>query len=208
MEHASSDQRNEMSEKPYTYAVGKEDHRLWFKQNFGIDGDAGSGAYFSECRRYRYVLWRVWDKAKPLMLWIGLNPSTADETKDDPTIRRCIAFARSLGSGGIIMANLFALRSTDPKVLRGHLDPIGPDNDLALKTAYHGCQPSVAAWGVHGAYGNRDLHVCDMLTKENTERFLSCLGCTKHGHPRHPLYVRGDTELIKFKARPRGHIGR
>jgi len=87
-----------------------------------------SGATFSTDRVYRYALWRVWDAALPSFVVIGLNPSTADETENDPTIRRCIGFAKREGCGGLVMLNLFAVRATDPRVMMAHPEPIGPDN--------------------------------------------------------------------------------
>ena len=86
-------------------------------------------AKLSECRKYRYALWRTWDETKPHVMIIGLNPSTADETKDDPTITRCINFAKSWGYGGVCMANLFAYRATEPTVMKGSTDPVGTEND-------------------------------------------------------------------------------
>ena len=88
-----------------------------------------SGAVFSDCRKYRYALWRIWDGNKSLAMIIGLNPSTADETLNDPTITRCINFARSWEYGGVLVANLFGFRATSPNELRVYHEPVGKEND-------------------------------------------------------------------------------
>lgn len=149
-----------------------------------------SHAGFSPCRRYRYTLSRTWDAASPPLVFIGLNPSTADETTDDPTIRRCIGFARRDGFGGIVMLNLFALRSTDPAALSDASDPVGPWNDDQIFAACKG-RTVVAAWGVHGTLRGRDKVVRRLLAGVD----LRCLGRTKEGNPRHPLYLRADAPL-------------
>lgn len=151
-------------------------------------------ATFSGCRRYRYVLERRWDDALPAVLFIGLNPSTADEQTDDPTVRRCIRFARDWGFGSLLLANLFALRSTDPKGLVDAADPVGRWNDRWLKRLESRASLSVAAWGVHGTLRDRDQTVTARLVN------LHCLGTTKDGHPRHPLYLRADTLPRPFSA--------
>lgn len=129
------------------------------------------------------------------MLFIGLNPSTADETQDDPTIRRCINFAKAWGFSGVYMANLFAFRATDPKVMMQADDPIGRDNDAWLRTLSSSASLVVGAWGVGGSYMGRDREVCQLIGA------MDCLGLTKGGHPRHPLYVRADVELVDFTIR-------
>ncbi len=141
------------------------------------------GAQFSPCRTWRYSLWRTWDRDKGHIMFIGLNPSTADELKDDPTVRRCINYARDWGYGGIHMLNIFAYRATDPKELRSASDPIGHENNIFLQM-YSACSRMVVAcWGVHGTFQNRDKQVIDLLSD------LYCLGLTKNGHPKHPLYL-------------------
>lgn len=141
-------------------------------------------ATFSPCRRYRYALWRTWDAARPGVLFIGLNPSTADEVADDPTIRRCMGYARSWGYGGVCVANLFAWRATKPADLRAAEDPVGADNDAWLARLADGASLVVAAWGNHGAWLGRSREVAEMLPD------LHCLQRNRSGEPTHPLYLR------------------
>lgn len=153
----------------------------------------------SACRTYRYVLWREWDPARPgYALFVGLNPSTADGATDDPTVRRCRDFARRWGYGALCLANLFAYRATDPAALKVAASPVGRGNDrwLARLTAEAGVV--VAAWGVHGAFMGRDRAVTAFLGGR-----LTCLGVTKDGHPRHPLYVRRTAVPVPWVPTPR-----
>lgn len=150
----------------------------------------GSGAKFSGNREYRYRLWRTWDSATLPALFILLNPSTADETKNDPTVERCERRARTMGFGGLVVANLFALRSTDPKALYSHSDPVGEINDLAILSAAVNAGIIICGWGRHGAYLSRGDHVRALLVKHNIS--MHCLGINKDGSPKHPLYVAYD----------------
>ena len=147
-------------------------------------------ATLSADRAYRYVLTRRWDDG-PVMTWIMLNPSTADADTDDPTIRRCIGFARREGCGAIRVVNLFALRATSPNALRASSDPVGPDNDSFLRERTH-AEYVVAAWGAHGGLHGRSHEVRAALRHLP----LLCLGVTPGGEPRHPLYVRSSTPFI------------
>jgi len=148
---------------------------------------------FSQCRRYRYVLWREFDFLNSAYaMFIGLNPSTADERKDDPTIRRCIGFAKSWGFGALCMTNIFAFRSTDPVKMKQQIHPVGPYNDKWLSEMSIGAGIVIAAWGTHGGHQDRARYVTQTMP------LLMCLGLTKEGHPRHPLYVRADQQLIRF----------
>lgn len=153
----------------------------------------GNGAVFSPCRRYRYLLWRVWRPGDKLVAFIGLNPSTADETANDPTVRRCIGFAERWGYGGLVMLNLFAFRATDPKVMKAEPEPVGPENDQAIWNAAMAVDQVIAAWGTHGEHQGRDKRVRGQLQN------LYCLGTTKDGHPRHPLYLPNDAERELLK---------
>lgn len=164
------------------------------------DLTGGTAAVFSPDRVYRYALTRTWSDG-PAAAWVMLNPSTADAFADDPTIRRCIGFSRAGDFGGLIVLNLFALRATDPAVMRAHDEPIGPCNKavLSLLAGALGDQIGVwvAAWGVHGSHLGRGQRVRDLLAAAGGVR-LRCLGTTKDGHPRHPLYVPASTELALY----------
>lgn len=148
------------------------------------------GAEFSECRTWRYALWRIWDESKGCVMFIGLNPSTANENDDDPTVRRCINFARDWGYGGIYMMNIFAFRATDPRVMRLAVDPIGPENDHYLYIYHEASDISIASWGNNGVYLKRGEFVANSLAH------LHCFGLTKGGHPKHPLYLKTDLKPI------------
>lgn len=147
------------------------------------------GAHFSRDRRYRYRLWRRWDPSLPIVAFCMLNPSTADESTDDPTIRRCIGFARSWGYGGLEVVNLFALRATDPRELRLARDPIGCLNDAYVLDAAARSAAIVIAWGAHGVFRARGAAALELLSPRAQ---LLALGWTKAGEPRHPLYLRRD----------------
>lgn len=159
-----------------------------------LEGMGVDTAEFSPCRLYRYALWRVLDPAKPPVMFVGLNPSTADETRNDPTVRRCIGFARSWGFGTLIMSNIFAFRATDPRDMRAVDDPVGPENDRVLLELARGAKRIVAAWGVHGQHRGRGSIVAHLLQPFG----LLCLGVTKDGHPRHPLMLRKDALPVSF----------
>jgi hypothetical protein len=159
-----------------------------------------SGATFSENRVYRYELWREWwADTSPTCVFIGLNPSTANEEVNDPTIRRCIDFAKRLYCGRLVMLNLYAYRATDPRDLDSALDPIGPDNDKTLKSWADRMIPCgsgvvIAAWGA-GGHPTRIAEVCGIFDKTD----LACLGKTAKGAPRHPLYVRAAAPLAVYR---------
>ena len=151
-------------------------------------------AIFSECRQYRYALVRTWDESKPNAMFVGLNPSTADEVNDDPTIRRCINFAKSWGYGGLYMLNLFAYRATDPSDMFAALDPIGPQNDTWLEDFAKKSDIVVAAWGNNGVYLNRSKVVSSRI------KSFSCLKINKTGEPAHPLYQSSNAKPISFRV--------
>ncbi len=152
-----------------------------------------TGAEFSRDRLYRYRLWRRWADG-PCLMVVGLNPSTADALNDDPTVRRCIGYARRWGFGGLRMLNLFALRSTDPKGLYQAADPLGPRNVAAIRrearTTIAADGAVLAAWGNHGQLGDHAQRIRVVL--ERTGVGAACLGLTKVGEPKHPLYLRAD----------------
>lgn len=160
-------------------------------------------ATFSPCRRWRYSLSREIvdphfgcldeDERGGTVTFVGLNPSTADETTDDPTIRRCIRFARDWGFDRLVMVNLYALRSTDPRGLWTADDPVGPENDHALSLAFGGSNKIIAAWGAH-ARANRLAQFADTFAGWQ----FWALGVTKDGAPRHPLYMRADSIPVLY----------
>lgn len=153
----------------------------------------GSGANFSRCRRYRYTLWRRWDSSRPLVMIIGLNPSTADARQNDPTIRRCIGFARDWGYGGLVVTNLFAFRATYPADLKATSDPVGPRNDVWLRRMAGQVEMIVAAWGNDGTWLNRGVRVRQMLARR-----LFCLRLNAAGQPAHPLYLPAGLKPITW----------
>jgi len=149
--------------------------------------DAASVAIYSDCENYRYSLTRVWDQRGKRVTFVMLNPSTATEVQNDPTVERCERRARTLGYGGFCVTNIFAWRDTDPKKMRAAADPIGPFNDQAILQACDWAHDIVASWGSHGAHLNRGVAVRRLLA-EQTKPVLH-LGLTAHGHPKHPLYI-------------------
>lgn len=148
-----------------------------------------AAAEISPCQRYLYRLdreWHDWNAQKlRYVMWIGLNPSTADATQDDPTIRRCREFTRAWGFATMVMCNLFAFRATDPRVMKAALDPIGPENDRTLINVARGAAIVICAWGPHGTHMNRDQAVRAILPADK----LRYLRLTQDGHPGHALYL-------------------
>ena len=149
---------------------------------------------FSPCRKYRYCLWREWDMIDhSYAAFIGLNPSTADEIRDDPTVRRCIRYAKKWGFASLCMLNIFAFRATEPHVMREQAGPVGPENDRWIVECAENAGIIIAAWGVNGEHMNRGREVMSLLAGK-----LSCLGKTKNGSPKHPLYVKADVMPCKY----------
>ena len=161
------------------------------RRNPPSDVIAGS-AGLSRCGHYRYWLRRQWSPALPQCTFIGLNPSTADAQLDDPTLRRCIGFAKQWGYGSLLLVNLFAWRATDPRDLLSAPDPIGPQTNRWLRRAMRESDLVVAAWGNGGTLANR-AHIVAKRLKP-----LHCLGITSLGMPRHPLYCRADCAPIRY----------
>lgn len=160
----------------------------WIDHVDGLD----TGALFSACRRWRYLLWRRWDPSRDVCMFIGLNPSTADETTDDPTIRRCKRFARDWGYGAVWMLNAYAFRATDPKVMKAvGVNALGPQNNQYIMQAARCAGLVVAAWGTHCDI-TRQAEIHGLVRRVG--RPLHHLGLTNGGHPRHPLYLRADTQ--------------
>ena len=157
-----------------------------------------TGAEFSPCRRWRYLLWRQWDAKKPVANFLMLNPSTADEHKLDPTCARAREYAERWGYGGLIVTNVFGFRSTDPKLMKSENDPVGPGNDAAIVRAAKESDLVVCAWGNHGQLGDRSSHVKNLLRKNNIK--VHHLKLNANGEPAHPLYLPG-------KLKPASWVG-
>jgi hypothetical protein len=170
---------------------------LGLRVEFGDNLFGQDAAVFSPDGAYRYMLSRIWG-TEPPTVFVMLNPSTADAAADDPTIRRCLGFARRWGSGGLVVLNLFALRATDPRVMLAHPQPVGERNDAVFEavTSMHAYR-WVAAWGVNGTHQGRDARVRELLAGEGVR--LRCLNRTRDGHPQHPLYVRADATLTALE---------
>lgn len=152
-----------------------------------VEGACRSVATYAPCECYRYDLTRVWAPEGSRALFIMLNPSTATELRNDPTVERCERRARALGHGAFRVVNIFAFRATDPKVMRAAADPIGPGNDAAIMAGAAWADTIICAWGTHGAHLGRGEAVEAALRAGGHRLFH--LGLTRAGHPRHPLYI-------------------
>jgi hypothetical protein len=167
--------------------------------------DLADVAEFSSCRNWRYTLHRRWDDG-PTVGFIMFNPSTADETQDDPTIRRCIGFAQRWGYGQIVILNLFAIRGTDPRIVRNVADPIGPQNDFWIVHEMTGCRELICAWGcgqwMKGELAKRPASVLSFIRsyRNETDLPIRCLGVRQDGHPRHPLMLPYTAERVSFEV--------
>lgn len=183
------------SRPPVSVAQGQQVTAQLFPLD--VQDDRSSGAWISDDGLYRYQLWRTWNDACRPMVFVMLNPSTADGALDDPTIRRCVGFAKREGCGGIQVINLYALRATKPLHLLDHPDPEGPENCMAWADVLYG-EPVpvvVAAWGA----GSQLDGLPESKALRGASPFWRCLGTTQTGEPRHPLYVRGDAPLVTWK---------
>ena len=156
-------------------------------KKFHQKGDVKSTALYSDCLLYRYSLTRTWNIQGQKIHFIMLNPSTATEVQNDPTVQRCERRARSLGFGAFCVTNIFAWRDTDPKKMRTASDPVGADNDAAIQRGCDWADIIIAAWGTHGEHLKRGSAVKDLLAK--TKKTIFHLGLSKAGHPKHPLYI-------------------
>lgn len=154
-------------------------------------------AVISDNMLYRYQLTRRWDGRLPVALFWMLNPSTADARRNDPTICRCMSFARREGCGGIIVVNWFGWRTSDPAELPMLADPVGHENRWWIQHSIEQCDgPLIAAWGACRMVDSRLAELADLIGS----RELKCLGTTKDGRPRHPLYVRADQALVAWEG--------
>ncbi|OIP83119.1 MAG: hypothetical protein AUK37_07965 [Rhodobacterales bacterium CG2_30_65_12] len=152
-----------------------------------IKDDAPSTAVYSDCERYRYTLTRTWEPSGQRALFVMLNPSTATEVQNDPTVERCERRARALRFGSFRVTNIFAWRDTQPRNMRAAADPVGPANDAAIAESATWADQVICAWGTHGEHLARGLAV-ELLLRA-TGMPLYHLGLTKAGHPKHPLYI-------------------
>ena len=159
-------------------------------------GEACMDAVFSEDKKYRYVLRRTWKTGRGMVAFIGLNPSTATETSNDPTVSRCIDFAKRWGFSGMYMLNLFGLRSTNPTLLYEVRDPVGIDNDRYIFETLGDVRLIVACWGNHGDLHNRSEEFYDLLRWKGFD--LKCFKVTRKGEPIHPLYIKKNQQLQKY----------
>lgn len=163
-----------------------------------------NGACFDQNRMYRYQLWRTWDSSGPRVLFVMLNPSSADESDNDPTIRRCIAFAKSWGFGGIEVCNIFAYRSRSPVALLTASDPVGNFNDYHIDVACKISTKVVVAWGAHAVLRKQDNRKFFEKREKEVNRIISlygeayCLKETLDRYPSHPLYLRGSLKPKTF----------
>ncbi len=155
------------------------------------------GAIFSDNRKYRYALWRTWHALQPQVMFIGLNPSTADETTDDQTIRRCVNFAKDWGFGGIYMLNLFAFRATQPSVMKEENHPSGRLNHDYIDDFADGVDLIVAAWGANGDHMRANDRITALITRNHP---MFCLGRTADGHPKHPSRLAKVTPLVLYRG--------
>lgn len=161
-----------------------------------------SGACFDAIGVYRYSLWRNWNHKAPRIAFVMLNPSRADAEVNDPTIRRCLRFAQTWGYGSMEVVNLFALRAAQPSLLQQVADPIGPECDQHILKAVERADRVILAWGNWGSLCGRDRTVLALLTSHIIPcPSLYCLGLTQAGQPRHPLYIRRDTQFIPYRSR-------
>jgi hypothetical protein len=155
------------------------------------------GAVISPDGCYRYLLWRVWGDQGRICCFVMLNPSTADASIDDRTIRKCIKFAKKWGFDGIVVVNLFAYRATKPKELKIAVDPVGPENDKYLRLVIE--SPSVemivCAWGENGSLNDRSSVVKKLIVNRSSWALRVSL---KTGQPHHPLYIPDDTTPFKI----------
>ena len=161
-------------------------------------GTRASGATFSACLRWRYLLWRRWDAARPVANFLMLNPSTADEARLDPTCARARDYAERWGYGALVVTNVFAWRATDPAAMKAARDPVGPANDRAIVRAARKAALVVCAWGNHGAHRGRSREVLALLRATGVT--LHALRINGSGEPAHPLYLKGSLQPRPWAA--------
>ena len=154
------------------------------KSSFNFPDFSGNNAIFSKCKKHRLSLWRIWNSEKPYVLFVGLNPSVADKKNNDPTITRFVNFAKFWGYGGILVGNIFSLKTTDPKKLILNQNPLHKFNDCWLKYMASKSNKIIGAWGNYGTYLKRYKYIKFILPN------INCIGITNLGQPKHPLYQK------------------
>lgn len=154
-------------------------------------------AVISDCGNYRYLLRRTWDHDKPRALFIMLNPSTADAKIDDPTIRSCVRLLKALQYGSMEVVNIFGWRATNPDELSIQIDPIGPMNERIVAAAIGRCDTVICAWGANAMAERKTYWLVGLIRSYRPAAY--CLGTTKHGSPKHPLYLKTGTPLIAYR---------
>ena len=159
--------------------------------------DMERDAVISDCGRYRYLLRRTWDHDRQRALFIMLNPSTADAEIDDATIRSCIRLCKSWGYGSFEVVNLFGWRATDPKELQKSPNPVGQANYACAEAAINRCDVCICAWGANKLTGRQPDKILELITARRPVAY--CLGTTKAGHPKHPLYIKTGTPLQVYR---------
>lgn len=158
--------------------------------------EAPRGAEFSPCRAYRFLLWRRWGAIRHYATFVMLNPSTADEVQNDPTVERCERRAVAMGFAGFYVVNIFALRSTDPRALYAHHDPVGAGNNDAILRAARDSSLVICAWGAHGKHRGRGAEVLEILRAAGVRPFA--LRMNADGTPAHPLYLPYSAEPFEI----------
>ena len=158
-------------------------------------------ALLSPDRQYRYWLVRDWKPGERRIMWIGLNPSTADENQLDPTLRRIYDYSELWGYDGFVMTNLFAFRATVPRVMLLHPEPVGPDNDEHILRIADEVDKIMCVWGVDGVHRNRSQEVVDLLNEHGHFSKLHALKLTKNGEPGHPLYLKKNANAFLYPSR-------
>lgn len=164
-------------------------------------------ANFSPCRKWRYTLYRDLQEGQLFapqpkrVQFVGLNPSTADEKKNDPTVRRCMNFARDWGFTAMWMTNVFGFRATDPRVMQQQEDPQGKDNTDWILDVAKIADLVVCCWGVHGDHMQWGQHIAAILINQNIP--IHCLGTTFNGQPKHPLFLPGHLKPVPYEPRSR-----
>lgn len=160
-----------------------------------LDGSVW-GCVLSECQVYRYALWRIWDSTKPFWMMVLLNPSTATEEQNDPTIARCCVRAQQGRAGGLVVVNSGAIRETNSDNACGAPDPIGPHNRLWVRALIPTCSTHIAGWGPKAARFGGDRVIREIF--EESKVVLYALRVNRDGSPRHPLYISYDAQPVEF----------